>query len=281
MPPPIEQKQVTTRDGTSLNLLETGTGTPLLLVPGWSQTAAMFRHQLTGLSDRFRVIAIDHRGHGDSSKPEGGYRVARLARDLHDVLETLGLEGVAALGHSMGNAVLWSHIELFGTDRFAKLIIAEQPPTLLSHPAWSSSEQDVAGCIMTPEELVTNCDALVGPDAETFGAQFVEGMLSAQVSPEDRRFIVEENLKMPRQAAARLLQDTASADWRDFIPSLDLPTLVIAGKGSMVPFASQLWIQQHVAGSRLEAIEADEGGSHFMFWENPAKFNQAVASFLD
>ena len=100
-----------------LNLLEAGSGAPLLLIPGWSQTAAMFRHQLDGLSDRYRVMALDLRGHGESDKPTHGYRVSRLACDLHEVLEALGLDSLAVLGHSMGNAVLWSHFELFGRDR--------------------------------------------------------------------------------------------------------------------------------------------------------------------
>ncbi|MGR9091017.1 MAG: alpha/beta fold hydrolase, partial [Gammaproteobacteria bacterium] len=60
-----------------LNFLERGSGPPLVLVPGWSQTARGFRKQLDGLADDFRVIAIDQRGHGDSPKPADGYRIAR------------------------------------------------------------------------------------------------------------------------------------------------------------------------------------------------------------
>ena len=276
----IEKRRLTTSDGVGLNLLEAGAGPPLLMIPGWSQTAAMFRHQLEGLSDRYRVMALDMRGHGESEKPSHGYRVSRLARDVYDAIDELGLESVAVLGHSMGNAVLWSHMELFGCERFSKLIIAEQPPTLLSRFSWSQAERDVAGCITDGAELANNCDALVGPDAQGFGADFVGGMLSQSVSEQDRRFIVEQNLLMPRAAAAVLLQDTATADWRDFIPRIDLPTLIVAGKASVVPFASQAWIHEQVRNSQLIAFEASEGGSHFMFWENFGKFNRVVAEFV-
>ena len=68
----IEKKRWKTSDGAELNLLEAGSGSPLLLLPGWSQTAAMFRHQLEGLSERYRVIALDWRGHGDSQKVHYG-----------------------------------------------------------------------------------------------------------------------------------------------------------------------------------------------------------------
>lgn len=276
----IRRQRLTTSDGVGLNLLEAGSGAPLLLIPGWSQTAAMFRHQLDGLSDRYRVMALDLRGHGESDKPTHGYRVSRLACDLHEVLEALGLDSLAVLGHSMGNAVLWSHFELFGRDRFSKLVIAEQPPTLLARPGWSAEARDRAGCITDGAELGRNCDALIGADSRNFSAAFVEGMLSPGVSPADRRFIVEENLRMPRMAAAALLQDTAMADWRDLIPRIDIPTLIIAGRASVVPFASQEWIQSQIPGAQLEGFAAEEGGSHFMFWENPEKFNRVVAEFL-
>lgn len=276
----IEKRRLTTSDGVGLNLLEAGSGPPLLLIPGWSQSAALFRHQLEGLSDRYRVMALDMRGHGESEKPSHGYRVSRLATDVRDAIRELGLESVAVLGHSMGNAVLWSHMELFGSKRFSKLIIAEQPPTLLAQPSWSQAEREVAGCITDEVELAKNCDALVGPDARSFGADFVEGMLSENVPDDDRRFIVEQNLLMPRAAAAALLQDTTTADWRDFIPRIDLPTLIVAGKASVVPFASQVWIHDQIRNSQLVGFEASEGGSHFMFFENPGKFNRVVAEFV-
>jgi len=108
----IEQTQLVTSDGVELSLLEAGSGSPLMMLPGWSQTAAMFRHQLKGLSDRYRVIALDWRGHGHSQKVAHGYRLSRFAMDLHEVIEALNLESVAVLSHSMGNGVLWCHRDL-------------------------------------------------------------------------------------------------------------------------------------------------------------------------
>ena len=52
---------VTTNDGITLRYEEAGSGKPLVCIPGWSQTAAQFKYQLSGLSDRYRVIAVDMR----------------------------------------------------------------------------------------------------------------------------------------------------------------------------------------------------------------------------
>ena len=58
---------VTTSDGVRLHYLEAGAGQPLVLIPGWSQTAAIYQHQLDGLGQSYRVIALDMRDHGESA----------------------------------------------------------------------------------------------------------------------------------------------------------------------------------------------------------------------
>ena len=100
---------VTTNDGVRLHYVEVGAGQPVVMIPGWSQPAAQFKYQLAGLHDRYRLIAVDMRGHGESEKPAFGYKIARLAKDLHEVLGALDLRDVALLGHSMGCAVIWSY----------------------------------------------------------------------------------------------------------------------------------------------------------------------------
>ena len=52
------------------------------MIPGWSQTAEQFKYQLSGLSDRYRVIAVDMRGHGESDNPSSATRSAAWPRTL-------------------------------------------------------------------------------------------------------------------------------------------------------------------------------------------------------
>src|SRR5262249_28199088 len=107
---------VTTNDGVTLRYEEAGSGKPLVCIPGWSQTAAQFKHQLSGLSDRYRVIAVDMRGHGESDKPDNGYTIQRLAKDVQDLLVARNLSDVTLMGHSMGSSVIWSYWQLWGND---------------------------------------------------------------------------------------------------------------------------------------------------------------------
>ena len=72
----------------------------------------------------------------------------------------------------------------------------------------------------------------------------------------------------------------AFQDWRDVIPRLTLPTLVIGGRVSAVPWKSVEWIAHRIKGAQLEIFEEDEGGNHFMFIENSTKFNRIVSEFI-
>jgi pimeloyl-ACP methyl ester carboxylesterase len=276
----IEKRSVRTSDGVRLNVLEAGRGTPLVLVPGWSQTAAQFRHQLEGLSDRYRVIALDMRGHGDSDKPAHGYRIQRLAKDVHDALRGLDVQGATVLGHSMGCSVLWCYYDLFGADRIAKFVFCDEPPFLTSNPAWSAQELEDAGAIFTPEAVTQTMNALAGPDGVATTTGFVGGMVTKAMPPQTLAWMIEQNLKLPRAHAATLIYNHCHQDWRDVFARIEAPCLFIGGRTSLVPWKSVAWSAAQVKGARLEIFEEADGGAHFMFEENPTRFNRLLADFV-
>jgi non-heme chloroperoxidase len=100
------------------------------------------------------------------------------------------------------------------------------------------------------------------------------------MSKEQFEWIVECNQRCPRAIAATLLYNHLHTDWRDRIVRIRQPTLIIGGRKSMVPWTSQAWINQSIPDSELEIFEEAEGGGHFMFIENPEKFNRRVLQFL-
>lgn len=271
---------VTTSDGVRLRYWEVGAGRPLVLIHGWSQSAEQFRYQMEALGDRYRIIAYDQRGHGESEKPDFGYKLGRLAKDLRDVLEALELRDVAALGHSMGCSVLWSYWDLFGPERLERLVFVDEPPFLTSNPVWSQEELEAAGPIFTPESAVETCNNLAGPEREATSRAIIGRMVTDAIDPDVKEWIIGRNLRMPDAHAAALLYNHCAQDWRDVIPRVTLPTMVVGGRVSRVPWKSQAWIHEQIPGSRLELFEEDEGGQHFMFIENPEKFNRLVADFV-
>jgi pimeloyl-ACP methyl ester carboxylesterase len=271
---------IATRDDVRLHYIEAGSGTPLVFIPGWSQTAAMFRFQLEGLRERFRVIAIDMRGHGKSDKPAHGYRIARLAADLHDALDALELSGVILAGHSMGCSVIWSYLEQFGESRISKLILIDQAPVITARRAWTEQEKADYGSIFTAQDLFDAVEKFEGPGALLETRKFIEKRFFTPAFPQQMiDWVTAENLQMPRPLAARLLLDHGAQDWRDAITRIRLPSLVVGAEKSLFTVASQKWIAASIRGAELQIFNESEGGSHFMWLENPSRFNELAQAF--
>lgn len=273
--------RIKTSDGVRLNYLESGNGLPLILVPGWSQTAAMFQAQLNGLSQDCRVIALDMRGHGQSEKPEYGYRIARLAKDLHEALVALDLNDVNLAGHSMGCAVIWSYWDQFGDDRLKRLILIDQPATPLRWPNWTDTDWANAGSRLDATALMDFIGQLTGPEGIQVSKDYISSsFFTSAVSPDMLEWVINENLEFPRHLAARLLVDLYAQDWRDVLPRITLPTLVVGGEASLFNPQSQRWNADQIPGARLEIFCAEDGGSHFMWLENPYRFNALIRDFI-
>ena len=111
-------------------------------------------------------------------------------------------------------------------------------------------------------------------------ADLLAGMFSDGISRQELLWIAEENLKMPRQHAADLVYHHAMIDWRDMISTIRLPTMVVGGDASAFPAHTQRWLAEQIPGAECVIFGADEGGSHFVFYENPEKFNAVVEAFL-
>jgi non-heme chloroperoxidase len=274
---------LTTRDGVRIHFLDAGRGPVIVLLPGWSQSAAMFRHQIEALQTDFRVIAIDPRGHGDSDVPDHGYNPHRMALDVHELFEAVELTEISLVGHSAGVKLIWAYWELFERDRLKRLVIVDDSPRLADNPAWSEAARAEIGPMYFSGDLDRFALTLMGRDGEAFTRSAMAGMFSSDYidrRPDEFDWIVSENLKMPRDKAIEMLYASAGMDWRGTIKRVDLPTLVIGAECSTHKVAVISWVAAQVAGAKLRIFSRDEGGSHFMFLENPDLFNAVLREFL-
>lgn len=253
----------------------------MVLLPGWSQSGRIFDHQLAGLSGGWRIVSIDHRGHGESSTPPTGYHIHRLAADLRDVIAANEFDSVHLLGHSMGCAVIWSYLELFGSDGLASLTLVDQMSCALRNPAWSDQQALDAGATMDAAGLFAFTDALRDTAEVDPRAAFLADVTSPALPPEQLAWLVGQGSTFDRQHAAELIFDVATHDWRPFVRHIRLPTLVVAGDSVNVPLPSQQWICSEIPGARFACVRARGGGTHFPFLESPDLFNAVVSEFLD
>jgi len=274
-----ERKQFTTSDGSVLSYLEKGKGTPLILIHGWSQSGLQWYNQIKEFSKTHRVIALDLRGHGKSSKVDHGYRVYRLAQDVREVLVGMNLESVILMGHSMGSSILWAYWDLYEGDRIEKMIFVDNSP----YPANNEFHTGVHAFKGLTSETVSQMALGWSNDDEkgTFSNDFFRQQFTSSVPQEIYTKALEQHLLLPRHHAANLFVNISSLDLRDVINRISVPSLYVGGRVSLVSWKSIIEQAKQAKKGSYEIFEEDEGGAHFMFLENPTKFNKLVRNFLN
>lgn len=100
------------RSGLRVRVVERGepSSPPVLLIHGWGCTAYVYRYNMPALAEAgYRALAFDLKGHGLSDKPLDGdeYTIESMVEHVHDVLDALGLDRPALVGHSMGGSLIY------------------------------------------------------------------------------------------------------------------------------------------------------------------------------
>jgi pimeloyl-ACP methyl ester carboxylesterase len=266
---------ITTNDGVRIDYEDVGTGRPLVMIPGWSCSHRFFKKNVPVLARSFRVITPNMRAHGDSEKSAWGHRISRYAKDVRDLVETLQLENVTLLGWSMGSAVAWSYLDLFGNDRLAGHISVDQSPRQYYNETWRWGQP---GCY-DAEAL-----AIFTVRLEYDAAGVIRGLLPAcfgevyRPTPEEIEEFAGEIEKCPPRVQAEIMADHTHLDWRDLLPRITLPALVCVGRQSKIfPWQGSAYVGESIPGARTVFFE--ESG-HMPFYEEPEKFNSVVRDFV-
>ena len=259
-----------TNDGAHIHYEVTGEGKPLVLMHGWDQSGKAFCENVPVLSQKYKVINVDLRGHGESENVNYGYRISRLSMDVKQLLDYLDLQDVTLLGWSMGCSVLWGYWDLYRNERVSKLIMVDEPPLCLVNESNPDGFADNDACVDLKRRILTETEA---------AAKDFTSMMIITEEGREKYFdqTVEENLKLPAEQCALLFLNHVYTDWRDVICTVNIPTLVVGAKNSHVKVANNVWTHEHIPGSELKIFET----AHMMFMEEPEAFNKAVMDFID
>lgn len=267
----VPTQRFETNDGCELQYRDIGDGEPVILLHGSFQSGAFFKRQYTdeALTADHRLIIPDLRGHGESSKPTYGYRISRLAKDVQELVADLDIDPATWVGWSMGGSVIWSYWDLFEGERIDKLVLIDNPAWLLNHGGYDLG-------LVTPEEAL-DLVAQIRNQREELTAEFIDMMSSTDLPVEEREWMIDENLKLPADQAADLAFNVFHMDWRDVIPRIDVPTLVVGAKKSHLNWEAQVRIAEQLPNAELELFEDQ---AHLMFYEEPGRFNDILLDFL-
>ena len=273
----------TTSDGAKLSYWEAGAGKPLVFIPGWSANGAEYFNVMYLLSQHYHVYVMDPRNQGLSQRIEYGGRISRFAMDLKEFSEHLGLTQADYCGWSMGSAVIWSYIDLFGTKGIRKAVFVDEPISIYAHTDWSEQERlEAGGMTISPERMIA---AFVG-GAPTNNMVVDMRAMERYMAKDSPYFVNSESfaaefIKNDPRATRRVLFDHVMNDWRDVIEyKIDVPVAIFSGEYSN-NLPSQRWMQSTIKNATLFTYSKAEQGDHFLMFKNPVKFTQDLASFLE
>lgn len=250
-------------DGVRIRYLESvaEAGPTLLFVPGWMMTAEIWEPQIARFAPAHRVVAIDPRAQGKSSKTTEGLYPAARARDLKAVVDQLKLAPVVLVGWSMGASEVALFVDQFGTGDVAGIVIVDE--SLGGDP--------------NPERVLPVVQWLgeMQADRPKVTAEFVRSMFKRPQSDAYLRKVTSEALATPTSAAVALFTGSIASSTRAALGKIDKPTLIVYAGADSSPAYEQM--QKRIAGSRLVRFE-DAG--HALFVDEADRFNALLEEFL-
>lgn len=257
-------------NGADLYYEDHGEGQPIIFLHGATAGLRYFEPQLMGLSEDYRTVALDFRGHGRPAKTDLGHTMPQYARDVHAVLDQLDLGDIVIVGWSMGAVVSWEYVNRFGTDRVRALVDVDMEPSPLQREDYDYGTNDIEGLR----------EALVSIQTDPLGLveQSIEGMLKETPFRELRTMMFDEGTRTPPPTQGAMLLEFMR-DYRDVLPEIDVPTLVCAG-------ADEKWRSVESVEYTAELIpdtqfERFEDSGHCITVEEPDRFNRVVSDFVD
>ena len=261
-------------DGTTIayRVLGDPAARPLVLIHGWAQSSACWGPDLLAdLATRFRVVALDLRGHGHSDVADAGYdSAAQWADDVEAVLDAAGVSdgaGAILLGWSYGGIVVSDYLAARGEGRVAGIVLCG---------AVTSVSRSAGGAIGPAMVEVTSNGAFDENPGRAVAAlaSFGSAMMRSGDGTSGQR-IFGLALATPPAVRPKLL--TRRVDNDETLRGLGIPALVIHGEhdGVVLPSAGQANAEMIPGGRYVGFAES----AHAPFIEEKPKFLADLEAF--
>jgi 3-oxoadipate enol-lactonase len=256
---------ITTGDGVRIAYrLDGEQAKPVLLLSNSIGTdLRMWDDQVPALTEHFRLLRYDARGHGASDVPSGPYSLDRLGRDVVELLDALGLQRVHVLGLSLGGVVAqWLGIHV--PERVDRLVLSNTAAYLGPPQQW---DRPIA-------------DLLEAPDMQATAEMFLHNWFPARMLQENDEIVDgfrRTLLATRREGVAGSWAAVRDFDLRRTATLIRNPTLVIAGEHDTVTSAGHgKELAVTIPGARFTVLPT----VHMTNVERPAEFLDAVVPFL-
>jgi pimeloyl-[acyl-carrier protein] methyl ester esterase len=261
------------RSGEQLWFEDAGAGVPVVLVHGWCMSSAVWHHQFRDFQSSFRVVAPDLRGHGCSRDVSGRLDFESFAADLADLISFLDLRQIVLVGWSMGTQIaLQAYSEI--SDRLAALVLVSATPcfTAKTDFPYGLTWNESAGM---KKKVGRNSNRAM----EGFHARmFLEDELVDRPVADNICALLAAIVPPDTEATLAALESLASADMRNLLPDIKIPTLILNGDGDKIclPAASS-FLAENIQSAQQKVFQHS---GHAPFLSRHGEFNAEIIRFV-
>ncbi len=250
-----------------MHYLDTGTGDRVLvLIPGWTMTTDIWKEQIPYFSTRgFRVIALDPRSQGLTTKTESGNTYQQHAADLHAFLQALKIEHSYLVAAGSGVLTLLDYISSPESLKPEKMVFVEGSPALLKMDDFPGTMT-----LQQARRLVLGLE----DDRAKGTEQYVRSMFKQRPPEILVSETIKSSMKTPLSAALSLFFDYVTGDRRPALLHVPVPSLIITSPENR---AVGEYMKGKIPKSSLEVVE---GTGSAIYLDKSQAFNQILEDFL-
>ena len=245
-----------------------GTGPVVIFMHGIGGNRTNWAEQQAGLRNRYCTVAWDARGYGDSDDPDKPLKFSDFAGDLNALLDHLGIRSAHLVGLSMGGMIAQ---DFYGrhAERVATLTLADTSQGFGA--ATEADRRDFLAPRLKPLQ-----DGLTPAD---LAPKMVGVLAGSKAAKHVRQRLLESVSAVRTGPYIQALKAVVTTDFREILPTIDVPTLIIVGTDDKVlPVSESQILANAIPGSELMLIEH---AGHLTNIEAPELFNTILGDFLD
>ncbi len=260
--------EIVLKSGLRLYFEDVGEGLPIVCIPGWCYSTAVFERNFPELGRQYRAISFDPRSHGRSQVTDEGNDYTQHGRDLREFLEAMQLTDCVLLGWSLGVYAIYSYVEQFGISGIRAVIAVDESPKIIKQHAddWGEGAAD---------EVKAVVDMARADFREFFRGYMAEGFVNHPGDALLDRF-TQVATAASSSVAAALLANAAQMDFCQTASKLAVRVPVLNIVRQDWSSQAQQWIAANQPTATTKVL-----GKHLMFYEFSKEFNACVRDFLD
>jgi len=243
----------------------TGEGEPLLLVHGLGSSTRDWEEQVPIFSQKYQVITVDIRGHGQTDKPKGPYSISKFAKDIADLVMSLGFTSVNALGLSLGGMIV-TQLTIDYPELIKTLVIVN-----------TDAERGSRDRAYFEKIISDRIKAIKSRGMRGMGEVLAPVLFIKPEQEELRKKLVERWAENNQEAYINALKSIVGWNVADQLHTIKCPTLVLASDEDYTPVSVKEEMVKQIQNSQLIVIK---DARHFLPLERPKEFNATVMEFL-